>query len=356
MDDIYEYNDGGEALPPYERRRVSELAAAFSSVQELPSSLLMTSEISGQDVLELEAHSLYGIGSQGMSMETAENQGVSAHFEKFSKWDSPALGLPTRHPYAPLATPAYPPSLDTEQLLSATPEMTSREQSHDSSPVSLCTPTEDNARTHRHIEHGYSNMLSPHESLSPATGHQYVAEAYEQYPTQGYDWSPISEAAVKTSRVGRNGSSIAALGSFNNHQQAQFYSSPSRPGQIFAPYQNSSQQSSTSQRTLPNSNLEPDWRNPLRDFSTNTWQLSDDSRWYHLPVHEQELRESERTNQLPKDFSATMIPQSRNISGEMHQHVVAQTGYNQYETSPPHSHVEIAQMACDTCGKKFTGK
>lgn len=339
VDHKYAHDYAYEALPPYSHRQASELAA--NTLSELPDQRLTTPEIPGQDldVHELEDNSPYGMSVQTYSMENVESRDVPMCFEQTSNWGYLASGNFLQQNYTARTTPSYCPSLITEQSLSAVPGMTSMEHSHNSSPISLYTPTEASTGVNQQLRS--SNMWSPHESISPVTS--------QLGPSRHPEWSTLTDAAARVSPLRSPGTSTPASGNFNNYQYAQSCSSSSTPPQGFIPYQHIPQDLFVSHHAPLASNVHTDRRASTQGLS------NEESSFHRHQVYDQNFTEFNRREQLLQNISP-MVAQNGNTSTGMFQQPFAQTEHGRHSPVRNQSPMEEPlDMVCETCGTKTTG-
>ncbi|CAO2650606.1 Nn.00g018980.m01.CDS01 [Neocucurbitaria sp. VM-36] len=356
------FYDAGDPLPPYECFRMSELPAdsliGSSAIQELPDPLLMTPEIFGQDVFELASYAPHEQHVRGSLVDAMQDQTIRTGYDT-PKPRYPTLGYAIPQGFEPVATPVHPDSVNTTQQLYALPGMTSRDHSHDSSPISPFTPRS-NASPGIQTHPGYGSTVSTQELISPEV--EQFGMFGQVYPAmQGYRPIPALTTPVSAYSTGLSTSSTPTTDnesfatqrymSFPSASSSSFHNLPSTSPSSFqdsSPYQQPSRESLPPQDLVPNlETLRPYYE----DRRLGTWEFSGNSSWIRQPSQEAGTVASNITN----PSSQVKIPRARQRSAPSH----VDRGQNTPRPAnmPPNRSkaVPFPPEVCIQCGTKFTG-
>lgn len=281
--DVCPHYDVGDPLPPYEHFNCPELPAdqstGCSAIQELPDTHHMIPELIGQAEAELEGYENHRYGLHVLPMDAMQGQVLSEGFVAWTKSIYSGNEYEISCGSVPVPTPASPSRLGALEHLCCLPDMTSGENSHDSSPISPFTPrTEPGSGIQLQPgSESLNGIVSPQE-FSPHNVGSYTMNRQAYRVTQDYDSiQALSSPAIEHS-MGASASSTPTTDR-DPYNTSQFLTVPSTPSSSFHDvtlHQQLRQEPLSSQpivRDLVTHQLNYD------DYRLGVWERDDNMEW-----------------------------------------------------------------------------
>ncbi|KAF1840992.1 uncharacterized protein K460DRAFT_196161 [Cucurbitaria berberidis CBS 394.84] len=338
--------DASDLLPPYEHRQEHYELPADSLLQELPDFI---PEIFGEYSFELGCHDEHHV--EYSPMDYVNHQSAPSWSQVPNKRSYPTIGYAIPPASQSIATPVYNPSPNTAYQLCALPGIIRGGQSDNSSPVSPFTPKlEVGLGTQQQSDSGFSNgNVSPHDSISPVV-HQYATDGAVYQEMQGYPYCPTltTPARAYSTVLPASPTPTTDNDSFNYQHYTNLHSTSSSSFRNLTPYLQPSQESLTSQQSIPNP--ETPWFD-YEDHRPDSWENIGSARARQM-IQEPGMIDRDNINH----WSQGIVPDERHSLAlsptELCGHeTVLTNNYPNEDTT-----LEYPPMVCNDCGTEFHGK